>query len=77
MCTTDWPCYAGCKALVSVLLSTASGMAYLVQQQEASQTLINAVNTRYIALIVRDNVYSQRNKVALSHCALACNADLA
>ena len=77
LCITDWLWYAGCKAIVSVLLSTVSGMAYLVQQPEASQALINALNERYIVLMNSDNVYSQRNKIALSKCALACNADLA
>jgi len=38
---------AGCKALLAVLLSTPSGVAYLVQQREASQSLITALHTRY------------------------------
>ena len=38
---------AGCKALLAVLLSTPSGVAYLVQQHEASQSLITALQTRY------------------------------
>lgn len=37
---------AGCKALLAVLLSTPSGVAYLVQQHEASQSLITALQTR-------------------------------
>ncbi len=39
---------AGCKALLAALLSTPSGVAYLVQQHEASQSLITALQTRYI-----------------------------
>ncbi len=38
---------AGCKALLAALLSTPSGVAYLVQQHEASQSLITALQTRY------------------------------
>lgn len=42
-----WVLTVGCKALLSVLLSTPSGLAYLVQQQEGSQSLINALQNRY------------------------------
>lgn len=42
-----WVLSAGCKALLSVLLSTPSGLAYLVQQQEGSQSLISALQNRY------------------------------
>ena len=38
---------AGCKALLAVLLSTPSGLAYIVQQHEACQSLIAALQTRY------------------------------
>ncbi|KAL0034398.1 hypothetical protein WJX79_000220 [Trebouxia sp. C0005] len=40
------PLLLGCKALLAVLLSTPSGVAYLVQQHEASQSLITALQTR-------------------------------
>ncbi|KAL3150414.1 hypothetical protein ABBQ32_000252 [Trebouxia sp. C0010 RCD-2024] len=40
------PLLAGCKALLSVLLSTPSGLAYVVQQQEGSQSLISALQNR-------------------------------
>lgn len=42
-----WVLSAGCKALLSVLLSTPSGLAYVVQQQEGSQSLISALQNRY------------------------------
>ena len=42
-----WLLTAGCKALLSVLLSTPSGLAYLVQQQEGSQSLISALQNRH------------------------------
>ncbi|KAL0053110.1 hypothetical protein WJX82_000994 [Trebouxia sp. C0006] len=40
------PLLSGCKALLAALLSTPSGVAYLVQQHEASQSLITALQTR-------------------------------
>lgn len=50
-----WVLSAGCKALLSVLLSTPSGLAYLVQQQEGSQSLISALQNRH-ATVQLDHV---------------------
>ena len=49
-----WVLTVGCKALLSVLLSTPSGLAYLVQQQEGSQSLINALQHRYAHMRLDD-----------------------
>lgn len=70
-----WVLSAGCKAVLSVLLSTPSGLAYVVQQQEGSQSLISALQNRYANTLLIERVALCRSCDSTSPWVLCSHVD--